>query len=442
MGGTRLRRPAVSGRLALVGVLALAGAVAVAATGVDPAGAAPSGHTVRVSVDNNGRQSPDGQNFAPAVSANGRWVAFDSDADSFVPSDTNERTDIFVRDTRNGRTQRVSVSSTGQQADSHSFTPTISGDGRWVAFVSDATNLVPNDTNRGTDVFLHDRRTGRTKRLSVALDGRETEGGDSPAISANGRIVAFNAGKPLRSIGTDEDLDGTFVYDTKTGRRERIPYIGGEDLSLSGDGRLLVFASEARDLVPNDRNRKYDCFLYDRKTRKMRLVSVDDKGRQGNGESTGPAISANGRFVAFASSASNLVRGDTNKADDVFVRDLKTGRTSRASLTSKGRQATQGSGGPVLSADGRWLVFLSQADLTAPSLFDLTHFDVFLLDRTTRTLVRVNIAPGGNGADGPTTSYPAISGDGRHVAFSSRASNLVPGDTNGLDDVFVRTYKR
>jgi Tol biopolymer transport system component len=336
----------------------------------------------------------------------------------------------------------VSVNSRGVQGNGGSYTPVISGDGRFVAFVSDATNFVPHDTNRGTDVFLHDRKAGRTIRLSVAIDGRETEGGDSPAISRDGRFVVYNAAKPLRSIGTDEDLDGTFVYDTKTGKRSRVPFIGGEDMSISGDGRYIVFASEVRDLVPKDLNRKYDCFLYDRKTRKFRLVSVNSAGKQGNGESTGPWISDDGRFVAFASSASNLVPGDTNAKDDVFVRDLRTGRTTRASLTAAGRQATGGSGGPVLSADGRWLVFLSQAALAGPSSLDVTHYDVFLLDRRTRALVRANVAPGGRPADGATTSYPALSADGRHVAFSSRASNLVRGDTNGADDVFVRTYTR
>ena len=444
MGG-RLRSRAAPGGVGLLAVALptatlLAVMVGLGVAGAPAAGAQPDGRTALVSVDSQGRQSPDGQNFAPDISSDGRWVTFDSDADSFVAGDTNERTDIFVRDVRSGRTSRVSVSSKGGQADDHSFTPSISGDGRWVTFVSDATNLVPGDTNGDTDAFLHDRRTGRTVRLSVALDGRETEGGDSPAISANGRYVVYNVAKPLRSIGTDEDLDGTFVYDTRTGKRQRIPWIGGEDMTISGDGRLIAFSSETRDLVAKDTNRKYDCFVYDRKTRKMRLVSVDDKGRQGNGESTGPVISANGRFVAFASTASNLVRGDTNKVDDVFVRDLKTGRTTRASFTAKGRQTNGASGGPVLSADGRYLVYLSSADIVGLSGLNPTVFDVILVDRRTSTVARVNVAPGGAGADGPTTSFPAISGDGRHVAFGSRASNLVAGDTNGRDDVFVRTY--
>ena len=428
------------GPLALSGVLTLAAVAGLGVAGAPSAGALPDGRTARVSLDNKGRQSPDGQNFAPSISADGRWVAFDSEADSFVPGDTNQHTDIFVRDTRTGRTTRLSVNSAGVQANADSFTPAISGDGRWVAFVSDATNLVPHDTNGGTDVFLHDRRSGRTILLNVALDGRETEGGDSPAVSRDGRWVVYNAAKPLRSIGTDEDLDGTFLYDTRTGKRARIPYIGGEDMSLSGTGRYVAFSSDVRDLVPHDGNRKYDCFVYDRTTRRIRLVSTDSRGRQGNGESTGPVISADGRYVAFASSATNLVAGDTNHADDVFVKDLRTGRTTRASLTSAGRQADQGSGGPVFSADGRYLAFLSQADITGRTLLDPTVYDVYLRDRRAGTVVRVNVSPGGVGADGETTSYPAISADGRHVAFSSRASNLVAGDTNGLDDIFVRTY--
>jgi Tol biopolymer transport system component len=434
--------------LALGGALCLegAGAISASARPALPAPAERRGLTTRVSVDNQGRQSPDGQNFAPAISANGRWVAFDSDADTFVPGDTNERTDVFVRDTKTGRTERVSVSSGGAQGDDHSWTPQISADGRWVAFVSDATNLVPGDTNRfrgeelGTDVFLHDRRTHRTTRLNLAIDGRQTEGGNSPMLSADGHYVVYNAAKPLVSTGTDEDLEGMFVYNTRTGKRERLPNIVGDDPSISADGRYVVFASEVRDLVPNDTNRKYDCFLYDRKTHKTTLISVNDKGRQGNNESNGVVISPNGRYVAFSSTASNLVPGDTNKLDDVFVRDLKTGRTTRISLTATGRQARGRSGGPVLSGDGRYVVYLSEADIVGRGVLDPAVYDVFLYDRRTRTVSRVNIAPNGAGANGDTTSFPAISSDGRHVAFASRASNLVPGDTNLRDDVFVRSY--
>lgn len=429
--------------LALGAALCLDGAGALSASAQQ---AAPAGLTTRVSVDNKGHQSPDGQNFAPAISANGRWVAFDSDADSFVANDTNERTDVFVRDTKTGRTERVSVSSTGRQGNDHSWTPQISADGRWVAFVSDATNLVPGDTNKyrgedmGTDVFLHDRKTHRTTRLNLAIDGRQTEGGDSPMLSADGHYVVYNAAKPLVSTGTDEDLDGMFVYDTRTGKRERLPYIAGDDPSISADGRYVVFSSEVRDLVPHDTNRKYDCFLYDRKTHKTSLISVNDKGRQGNGESNGVVISPNGRYVAFSSTASNLVPHDTNKVDDVFVRDLRTGRTTRISLTSTGGQATDRSGGPVLSGDGRYVVYLSAADIVGRGVLDPAVFDVFRYDRRTGTVSRVNVAPNGAGANGDTTSFPAISADGRHVAFASRASNLVAGDTNLNDDVFVRSY--
>ncbi len=428
-------------------LLALGGASLLGAVGAEPAEGAVAGRTTRVSVDNDGRQSATGQAFAPAISSTGRWVAFDSDADTFVRNDTNERTDVFVRDTKTGRTERVSVSSGGKQGDDHSWTPQISADGRWVAFVSAATNLVAGDRNAfqgekdtGHDVFLHDRKTHKTIRLNSSIDGRETEGGHSPMLSADGHFVVYNAGKPIVSNGSDEDLDGMFVYNSRTGKRERLPLIEGDDPSISADGRYVTFGSEVRDLVQNDTNRKYDVFLHDRKTRKTTLVSVDRTGKASNGESNGAVISPNGRYVAFSSTASDLVPNDTNKVDDVFVRDLKTGKTTRVSLTSAGKQAAGVSGGPVLSDNGRWVVYLSEADIVGRGVLDPAVYDVFRYDTKTKTVTRVNVAPNGAGANGDTTSFPAISADGRHVAFASRASNLVAGDTNLTDDVFVRSY--
>lgn len=433
MPGPRRRGAFRVGAVGLVAVL-LTGAVAEGG----PVSAAAGGVS-RISVDSTGRQATD-DSYAPAISADGRFVAFDSEASDLVPGDDNGATDVFVRDRRTGRTTRVSVDSRGAEGDRGSYTPAISGDGRYVAFVSEATDLVAGDTNSDPDVFLHDRRNRRTIRLSVAADGRETSGGASPAISRNGRYVVYNVGVPLRSVGNDSDLAGMFIYDTETTKRSRLRGVAGIDPSISADGRYVAFSSEVRDLVPGDTNRVFDCFVFDRRTRAISRVSVGPKGRQGDGESSGAVISANGRYVAFASTARNLIRRDTNNADDVFVRDLRAGRTRRVNVRADGGQSNGISGGPVLSGSGRYLLYLSAANNLVPGRKGAADFHIYWTDLRTGTLRRVTTGPDGRPANAESTSFPALSADGRTVAFGSRASNLVRGDTNGRDDIFVREY--
>ncbi|MBA3745508.1 hypothetical protein [Sporichthya sp.] len=428
MPGSRRRRSLTGGGVAILLV----------AAGLAPATAAP-GQIARISVDSKGRQST-ADSYAPAISADGRFVAFDSEANALVPRDRNRATDVFVRDRVAGRTTRVSVSSQGEEGDRGSFTPAISGDGRWVAFVSEATDLVARDTNGDPDVFLHDRRSHRTIRLSLAADGRETTGGTSPVISRNGRYVVYNVGTPLRSVGNDSDLAGVFVYDTTTKKRSRLPGVSGIDPSISADGRYVAFSSEVRDLVPGDTNRVFDSFVLDRRTKKITRVSVGTRGNQGNGESSGAVISADGRYVAFSTSATNLIRGDTNKADDIYVRDLRERTTRRVSARADGGQPNGISGGPVLSADGRYLLYLSAANNLMAGGKGGATFHIYWTDLRTGALRRVTANPAGRPADAESTSFPAMSADGRTVAFGSRASNLVAGDTNGRDDIFVREF--
>jgi Tol biopolymer transport system component len=393
-----------------------------------------------------------GQSYAPAVSADGRFVAFDSDASNLVPDDRNDRNDVFVRDRKAGVTTRVSTDSASHEADGSSYTPSISGDGRYVAFVSDADNLVPGDTNKATDVFLKDRVTNRTTRLSVALDDRETTGGSAPQISRNGRFVVYSVGTPLRSIGTDEDLAGLFVYDITTDKRERLGHLEGDDPTISADGRWVAFSSEIRDLVPGDTNRKADCFVFDRRTRQVQRVSVGGRRRfpggwwagevQGDGESTGAIISTDARYVAFVSSATNLVPGDTNHRDDVLLRDLLTGATRRLSVSQHGEQGGGVSGGPVLSGDGTVVVFLSQASNLVAEDPGGHGYDVFRLELPSGAITQVNVAPNGAQPDGETSSFPALSDDGRVVVFGTRAPDITGPAAGGHDEIMAREYPK
>ena len=290
--------------------------------------AAQQASTKRVSVDSLGAQGI-GDSEGPSISAHGRFVAFYSSAANLVGSDTNGARDVFVRDRQTGKTARVSVDSHGAQGNGDSEGPSISADGRFVAFYSFASNLVAGDTNGVINVFVRDRKTGKTTRVSVNSHGAQT-------------------------------------------KRDSIVR------AISADGRFVAFDSTASNLVGGDTNGVDDVFVRDRKTGKTTRVSVNSHGAQGNGDSFIPSISADGRFVAFYSDAANLVAGDGNAAGDGFVRDRKAGRTKRVSVASHGTQ-------------------------------------------------------------GNDTSFPpSISADGRFVAFTSLANNLVAGDTNGASDIFAR----
>jgi len=337
------------------------------------------------------------------------------------------------------------VSSGGVQGNEESFNPSISANGRFVSFASAASNLVRNDTNNWYDVFVHDRKTGATERVSVSSGG--TQGNftsfDS-AISANGRFVAL-ASSASNLAPHDTNGQDIFVHDRKTGDTERVSnnsrgVNGSFDPSISADGRRLAFFSYAADLVEGDTNDATDVFVHDRKTRKTERVSVGSGGAEGDGDSFYPFISARGGFVSFASAASNLVGNDTNGKRDVFVRDLKTGETERVSVGSRGVQGNDTSFYGSLSANGRFVAFDSDAsNLVAGDTNGAA--DVFVRDRRTGETERVSL--GSNGAQGRGDSGSnSISANGRFLAFGSLASNLVSGDTNDDEDVFVRGQLR
>ena len=296
-----------------------------------------------------------------------------------------------------GVTQRVSVSSTGKQGNLASFGgvtgQSMTPDGRYVVFTSDASNLVPKDLNAATDVFLHDRKSGSTRRVSLGANATEANLGSG----------------------------------------------GG---ALTADGRLIAFSSDASNLVGGDTNGTTDIFVRNRISGTTRRVNLTSAGRQANGRSFGSAISANGRYVAFASVATNLVPGDTNGSQDIFVRDLEALTTRRVSIRTGGGQANTDSFGPAISANGRFVTFSSEATNLVPGDGNATS-DVFVHDLVTSVTERVSVGAGGIEAEPGSFSFGSeLSADGRYVSFQSGARNLVAGDTNGATDVFVRDRQR
>jgi len=416
--------------------------------------------TELVSIHQSGTDSGNGASFgsfAATLSADGRFVAFTSRASDLVANDNNGTTDVFVRDLQTGTTTLVSVNRFGTDSgDGPSFGPVLSADGRFVAFESEASDLVAVHTNGVRDVFIRDLQIGTTTLVSINRAG--TNGGNSssryPKLSADGRFVAFEG---YASDLVTNDTNGTqdvFVRDLQTGTTTLVStnWTGtnsGNDSSqtafLSADGRLLAFDSYASDLVANDANGKKDVFVRDLQTGTTRLVSVNRLGtNSGDGESTAPEISADGRFVVFWGEASDLVANDSNGSTDVFVRDLQTETTTLVSINRTGTNSGNGDSRAdpfgTLSANGRFVVFMSTAnDLV--TTFDTNGVgDVFVRDLVmgTTTLVSVNLTgiSSGNGF----SFEGEISADGRFVAFSSQAHDLVvASDTNGdLPDIFAR----
>lgn len=407
----------------------------------------------RVSVSSTGAQAdgPSGRFGGDvAVSGNGRYVLFASEATNLIPGGTDGSRNLFLYDTLTGGIELISVAVDGTPAGS-SGSGHVSADGRYVVFQSCASNLVAGDTNETCDIFVRDRLLGTTEVVSVSSSGVLANDGSTggPTISDDGRLVAFSS-IASNLVPGDANLDyDVFLHDRVAGTTVRVSErVGGGDPNgtssepfVSADGSFVSFDSSASNLVAGDANGAADVFLYDVTTGLTSRVSVSSAGAEATGTSGGSSLSADGRFVAFFSTASNLVAGDTGFGD-VFVHDNVTGTTERVSVSTGGGQA-DGNSGPSLTngltVEGRLAVFHSEAtNLVAGDT--TTTADVFVRDRLTGESTRVNVPSSGVQANAQSFNT-AISGDGRIIAFASDASNLVPGDTNNATDVFVSTCR-
>ncbi len=327
----------------------------------------------------------DGPSRVNGVSRTGRFVAYDSAATNIARRDTNGVYDIFVRDLEQGRSERISVTYDGKQPDRESFRPSLSGNGRIVVYDSYATNLVPHDTNGGFDVFLRNRQTDTTRRISVGPGGLQADGESTGAV-------------------------------------------------ISADGGVVCYESGAENLVANDGNDEPDVFCYDRATRTTELASVALDGTSGVDNAVMGDVSADGRFVVFTSLGNDYVEGDGNGFADVFVRDLQEDSTVRVSLTTAGAGRKATSFWPSISADGSVVTFDTDGAFVPGDTN--TKYDVYrhrLTDGTTR---RVSVAD--DGAQGSLASLlNDLSGDGRFVVFLTD-NNFTAGADNHRTDVMIR----
>jgi len=408
---------------ALVAVLALSAAT----TGARAGGVSP-GSTALVSVAWDGTQAR-GWADEVSISADGRFVAFSSDGDDIASGDSNETSDVFVRDTATNMTRLVSVAPFGRAGDGQSWMPWISANGRYVAFVSVASDLVASQPPDGINVFVRDLETRVTTLESHAV-GVSLR----PALSADGRFLSYesNGGRIYvrdRKLGTTEVVSGA-----PAGGAANDAAIG--PAPLSSDGRYVAFGSAASNLVSGDTNDAYDVFVRDRKFGVTSRVSVGSGGAQGNSHSLEPSMSSLGDRIAFSSDASNLVAGDANGTSDVFVRDVPSGRTTLVSANVAGLQGDWISGRPSIDPTGASVAFRSKAgNLTLRPGNGWSQ--IFVRDLAAGTIEMISVDDFGNPGDA-NSGMSATSTGGRFVAFDSLAGNLVAGGEGETSNAFVR----
>ncbi|MEM6688880.1 MAG: SdrD B-like domain-containing protein, partial [Planctomycetota bacterium] len=333
----------------------------------------------RISLDQSGQQS-NGASERPALSATGRYVAFSSLASNLVPNDTNSQRDIFVKDTVTGDVERVSISVTGEQANGPSYSPAISADGNVIAFRSLADNLVQDDRNVASDIFVHDRRTGVTRRVSVNLD-------------------------------LDEGNENSFAP------------------SISNDGRFIAYESTASNLVPGDTNRVADIFVADLFTGLTERVSIASGGTQSDRASYQPSISGDGQYVVFTSASQSFDDRDREIDLDVYAFDRSRDELTLVSKNVSGEAGNGDSYDPSISADGSTIAFASSANNLFPGDSE-SETDIFVFDNKQGRLQQITY---GNAS----SVSPSLNEDGTLVSFTSRANNLVVGDQNEGPDIFL-----
>jgi flagellin-like hook-associated protein FlgL len=385
-----------------------------------------AGLTTVESTDSSGSSAGSGVSQAEGISADGRFILFRSDGTGLVSGDTNGTTDMFLKDTATGETTHVTTDSSGVQSNGPSIFGKISADGRYVTFASGATNLVAGDTNGVIDVFRKDTVTGETIRISA--DSAEIEGNASSgqsAISADGRYVAFVSDSTNLVAGDTNGVTDIFRKDTVTGETIRISTdssglegnVGSFAVAISADGRYVTFSSDSTNLVAGDTNGVADIFRKDTATGETIRISTDSAGVESNATSSAPAISADGRYVSYSSGATNLVAGDTNGVNDVFRKDTVSGETIRISTDSFGVESNAISNSPAMSADGRYVAFLTGAT----NLVDITtsgDVAAYIKDTVTDETVIISTNSSGVQDTNADVEQLSISADGRFAAYN------------------------
>ncbi|WP_110207585.1 TolB family protein [Nocardioides daejeonensis] len=437
------RSPRPATRTLALAAAAVTGAALLSLPSTSTQAASRAPLTDRISVATGGQHPGSGNNGGGRgterrlLSDNGRFVVFEGSA-PFVRGQVPLNWQIMVRDRKLGTTVAVSRNKSGALANGRSTDPAISANGRWIVFESAATNLVAGDTNGQTDVFRHDTLTGTTTLISRRADGGLATRSSGPAsLSANGRYVSFISYAGGLAPGDTDDVSQAYLHDTTTGITELISVkasgIGSSALtstSVSNDGQRVLFESLDADVAPGAHNLAVDVFLRDRATDTTRMVAGNQAGADR------ASMSADGRYVVYQSKDPDIDPADTNTRADVFVVDLATDQHTLVSKSSAGVVGDVESKYGGISRDGRYVVFESKSTNLVPGDTN-GQADVFRHDLVTGQTVRVSVR--GNGAQEPLGGiFPSISGDGHHVVFESYARDLTPHPTGTWRQVFVR----
>jgi Tol biopolymer transport system component len=415
------------------------------------ASSASAQSTIAVSVTPTGALGNQASNWG-ALSADGRFVAIASRASNLVTGDVNNSSDLFVRDLGNSTTELVSRATSGVPGNQDSFFPSISSNGRFVAFYSTASNLVPGDTNGAADIFVRDRLLQTTERVSVSSSGAQADvpfGIPSvPSISGDGRFVVFESDSNSLVPGDTNNCADVFLRDRAAGTTVRVSVFPNgaelpapsEEALISGDGRFVAYGTLTETLAPSDGNGLADTFLYEIATGQVRCVTCDASGQTFISSGVPTSISFDGRLVGFQSTSSNIVPNDTNGKQDCFVRDMLAGTFERVNVGAGGAQGLlYDSHGPTMSSDGRYVLFFSSASFVPNDLN--TRQDVFRRDRLLGVTEMVSVKDNGDQLNQFSFAC-GLSGAGNVAVWGSYASDVVPGDTNNNGDVFARILPR
>ncbi len=379
-----------------------------------------------------------------SISANGRFITFSSYATNLVAKDTKNNRQIYLRDLLTGSIKLVSVNSSGQAGNADSWNAVVSANGKFVAFTSNATNLIGGDTNKVPDIFVSDVENKEITRISVSSLGQQSNlDSDSSSISADGQYVAFDSwASNLVSNDTNNQRD-IFVHnrENKTTVRVSVDSSGqqvagySEEPSINADGRYVAFMSKGETLISEDTNGRPDIFVYDLQLGTIKRVSLDSNGLEANNWSRAAAINADGKLIAFTSKA-KMTSDDSNGTWDAFVHDISIGKTSRVSVNTLGLGADSYTTEVAISADGSTIAFSSPStNLIDNDLNNLS--DIFVHTLANKKTSRISVNNSGLEGNGVSES-PALSADGNMVTYTSLATNLIANDANNVQDVFVR----
>ena len=391
-----------------------------------------------VSLDGKGNQynlASGAYSYPPSPSDDGALVALESLAPLDFDLDKNGLTDVFVRNTVDFATGLVSANPDGVAGNGRSYGPTMSGDGNFVAFESLASDLVADDTNNAADILLRDRVEGITVRVSGPSGGNADGPSYRAAISHDGGWVAFCSRATNLTEGDANGLADVFLWERATGAITRIEVAGSADSASDGCLRVAVSGDAGVIAFSAVTGGSAGVFVHERATGSTTRLDPEANGPSGTG---GMAVSGDGNTVVFDSVADNLIAEDTNRSRDVFAYDRAAATTSRVSVRTSGSQLPGNSGdsGVSVDGDGRYVVFGSTARGVVPGDSNGRE-DVFRRDLTEGETAIVSINISGQSANNSSYS-PAINADGSVVAFTSMAANLVGGDGNRQPDVFIR----